>query len=64
MGIAEALIGVVGTLLGTILGWFLNSFSRRGKVGVFVVQWEQHLHKNEAGHMVCCRDKDDAESYS
>ena len=26
------LIGVVGTLLGTILGWFLSEFSKRGKL--------------------------------
>lgn len=43
MEVAAALIGVVGTILGTILGWPLNSFSQRGKLSVYVLEWEQQL---------------------
>jgi len=42
----DAVIGVVGTLLGTILGWVLNSLSDRGKLKVFVSEWKpSHLER-------------------
>ena len=33
--ILPAIIGVVGTLLGTILGWILSNLSKRGKLRIF-----------------------------
>lgn len=36
----EAIIGVVGTLIGTILGWMLNSLSKRGKICIYVSDWK------------------------
>ena len=60
MEVVAAIIGVVGTILGTILGWALNSFSQRGKLSVYVLEWEQQLDKNDMGRMVRCLGKDDA----
>lgn len=37
--IAAAVVGVIGTLLGTCLGWVLNEFSQRGKLHLFVKSW-------------------------
>ena len=36
-----AIIGVIGTLLGTILGWFLNVFSGRGKISAYLSSWDE-----------------------
>jgi hypothetical protein len=34
-GLWAAIIGVGGTLLGTALGWWLNTLSNRGKIDIF-----------------------------
>ena len=39
----EAMVGVIGTILGTVLGWFLNSISNRGKIKLFVSSWENEF---------------------
>ena len=36
---------IIGTLLGTTLGWMLNSFSRHGKLIIYAV-WEDKFQKN------------------
>ncbi len=33
---SDAIIGVMGTILGTIVGWLLNNLSRKGKISIFV----------------------------
>ncbi|MBP3313469.1 MAG: hypothetical protein J6K84_02290 [Oscillospiraceae bacterium] len=43
----EAIIGVIGTLVGTILGWVLNNISQRGKLNVYVTQWSDDFDYNE-----------------
>lgn len=58
-----ALIGVGGTLLGTILGWLLNSFSKHGKLSVFVTSWEEKLQYNNAGYMNNSNSKEQATYY-
>ena len=35
-----ALIGVLGTLAGTILGWGLNSLSKIGKLNIYINNWQ------------------------
>lgn len=40
-GIVTAIIGVVGTLLGTILGWCLNIVSNRGKIRIYISSWSE-----------------------
>lgn len=39
-GQSGAVIGVMGTLLGTILGWGLNALSSRGKLRLYVSKWK------------------------
>ena len=49
----EAMVGVIGTILGTVLGWFLNSISNRGRIKLFVSSWENEFRcRNEYGDMV------------
>jgi len=31
------IIGVIGSLLGAVIGWWLNNISRRGKLTAYVV---------------------------
>ena len=40
-----ALIGVGGTLLGTILGWLLNSLSRIGRLKIYIVDWKETFQR-------------------
>ena len=50
--ILASAIGVGGTILGTILGWFLNSLSNRGKLYFTNLKSESTFQKFEAGRMV------------
>lgn len=63
-GICIAVIGIVGTLAGTVLGWFLNNLSRRGKLRLFVVKWNEGFELNDAGRFVATESIGKAELYS
>lgn len=60
----ESMIGVIGTLLGTILGWVLNSLSQKGKTSIFVNKWKQSFKYNNSGFIEECPIKDKVEFYS
>lgn len=47
-----ALLGVLGTLGGTVLGWFLNALSQKGKLNIFVTSWKDKFEYNSVGSMV------------
>lgn len=47
-----AIIGILGTLGGTLLGWFLNVLSQRGKLNVFIISWKDDFSYNNIGCMV------------
>lgn len=63
-GVFTAVIGIIGTLAGTILGWFLNNISRRGKIKAFVVEWDERCELNDTGRMVDSPSYEEAEYYS
>jgi len=44
INIILTLIGVGGTLLGTVLGWILNFFVGYGKLKIFITSWEVFYH--------------------
>lgn len=58
-----ALIGVGGTLLGTILGWLLNSFSGCGKLKIYVTSWKETFEYNHTGRMINSNSKEQTQSY-
>lgn len=60
--IIPALIGVAGTLLGTVLGWFLNTFSRRGKLNIYS-EWKDEFLHNDLGVMVISTEQSKANLY-
>lgn len=62
--ITTALIGVGATLAGTVLGWFLNNLSNRGKLDIFVSSWEDNFKYNDMGVMVPCSKREEVQSYS
>jgi hypothetical protein len=58
------ILGIVGTLLGTILGWLLNGLSQKGKLSVFIKKWNESLQKLDGyGGFDECRNYDEAEYY-
>lgn len=61
--IATALIGVGGTIAGTILGWILNSISQKGKLKFFISSWKNRFEYNDTGSMVPSLSKEQTELY-
>lgn len=60
-----AIIGVLGTLAGTVLGWILNSLSSKGKIKIFVSSWEdKFLHQDGYGGMASSSSIEDTEFYT
>lgn len=60
-----AIIGVLGTLAGTILGWILNSLSNKGRLKIFVSSWEdKFMHQDSCGYMAPSSSIDETEFYT
>ena len=60
-----AIIGVLGTLAGTVLGWVLNSLSNKGRLKIFVSSWEdKFLHQDSYGGMAPSNSIDETEFYN
>lgn len=51
MEIGIAIIGIVGTILGTVVGWLLNSLSKSGKLKVYISEWNDTFQYNKDGYM-------------
>ena len=61
--IITAIIGVGGTLLGTILGWLLNNLSRKGKLNTYVLSWKDSFEYNSLGSMIPSKSVEQTELY-
>ena len=61
--IALAAIGVAGTLLGTLFGWALNSFSNRGKLNLFVSGWKDEFMSRAGGYSTLSKSIEEARGY-
>ena len=60
-----AIVGVVGTLAGTFLGWLLNNLSQRGKVNMYITSFiDEFKYNNEIGCMVPSSSIDQTQCYS
>ena len=46
-----AMRGILGTLGGTVLGWFLNTLSQRGKLNIYISSWKDSFEYNNTGSM-------------
>lgn len=59
-----AIIGVLGTLLGTVLGWILNNISRKGKLQFYVLSWKDSFLKDIGGVSADSCKKEDVDYYA
>ena len=59
-----AIVGVVGTLAGTFLGWLLNNLSQSGKLNIYVSSFEDKFQHNEIGCMVPSSSIEETQLYS
>lgn len=60
-----ALLGILGTMGGTILGWILNNLSKHGKLNIYVSEWKDEFeHNSDIGEMVVSSSIEQTEYYS
>ncbi len=59
-----ALLGILGTLGGTILGWILNSISQKGKLHVYISSWKESFTYNKDGSMILSSSIEQTQCYN
>ena len=60
-----ALVGVIGTLAGTVLGWLLNNISQTGKLHLYVCSFEDSFQRHGSfGDMHSSSSVEDTQYYS
>lgn len=59
-----ALVSVIGTLAGTILGWLLNNISQSGKLSLYVSSFTDSFQYNKEGFMAPSSSIEQTQSYS
>ena len=57
------IIGVIGTLLGTVLGWLLSNLSQRGKLNTYPTWQDEFQHNDNRGGMENSKSKEEAKLY-
>ena len=57
------IIGVIGTLLGTVLGWVLSNLSQRGKLNIYPTWRDEFRHNDGYGGMAKSRNQDEAKLF-
>lgn len=63
VNVLAEIIGVIGTLLGTVLGWLLSNLSRRGKLNIYSIWRDEFQHNDNLGGMSHSKNKDEAKHY-
>lgn len=59
-----AVIGIIGTLGGTVLGWLLNNLSQKGKLNIYLSRWTDEFQYNDnTGCMVPSSSMEQTECY-
>lgn len=65
MELKMAILGIIGTIFGTELGWVLNSFSKSGKLNIYIQKWEDTFQYNDKhGFMTPSLSIEQTEYYS
>lgn len=60
-----AVLGILGTLGGTVLGWVLNNLSKKGKLNIYVSSWKNKFEfLDERGCAESSKTKEQTEYYS
>jgi len=59
-----AILGIIGTILGTVVGWLLNNISRTGKLNVYISGWKDTFQYNKIGCMSPSTTIEQTEYYS
>lgn len=59
-----ALVGVIGTLAGTILGWLLNNISQSGKLNAYVFSFTDKFEYSDMGFITTSSSIDETQHYS
>ena len=62
-GLITALIGVGGTIIGTILGWCLNALSSKGKIVIYLSSWSEKFQCYKLGSCTNSSSKSETELY-
>lgn len=59
-----AILGILGTLGGTVLGWFLNNLSQTGRLNIYATSWKDEFkYRDEMGCLVPSMSKEQTEYY-
>ena len=63
VNICPEIIGVIGTLLGTVLGWLLSNLSRRGKLNIYPTWQDGFSYNDNYGGMANSKSKEEVKRY-
>ena len=63
MHMATEIIGLIGTLLGTALGWLLSNLSQRGKLNIYPTWRDEFRHNDGYGGMASSKSINEAKLY-
>ena len=59
-----AIVGVIGTVCGTVLGWLLNNLSQSGKLSCYIQTWTEKMCGSFYGCQTQAEMLNEAESYN
>lgn len=59
-----AILGILGTLAGTVLGWVLNNISQHGRINVYILYWKDKFMYNKTGSIINSNSIQQTQYYS